>query len=110
MSMVEKVARALVLSRGGVHAASDRLWPETVRQHYELCAALPNYEMGSSLITDAFRDARTAIEAMREPTPEMLGAWLSVYTGMQYETQGHLRPFIWEAMIDAALGPSKEGV
>lgn len=88
MEMVERVARALALHRHGVGG----LWT-----HYTA-------------------DARAAIAAMREPTAAMEEAPLQYDAGAimetplgtvdarkKYESRRDLRPFIYRAMIDAAL-------
>ena len=63
--------------------------------------------------SDAQAEARAAIEAMREPTPEMQAAIpAQSYTIEHYHGSGHHREFptlsagplgIWRAMIDQAL-------
>lgn len=79
-TMVERVARVLY-----VRACGDGDWSDEtqeLRDHY-------------------LADARAAIEAMREPTVEMLVSaqeeWMCVRAA---EERGD---FVWRAMIDAAL-------
>lgn len=56
-------------------------------------------------------DARAAIEAMREPTPEMIDAGLAVTPWEECRTGGSRKSdttarLIWPAMITAALAPA----
>jgi hypothetical protein len=51
------------------------------------------------------RDAKTAIEAMREPTQAMLRKADAVFDDRSYDRSDELRE-AWQAMIDAALTPS----
>lgn len=74
-SMVERVARALVAARFN----------------------RPFHMQSEDMRTNAREMARIAIEAMREPTLEMLGA-IPGYSGRRYEQE------VWRLMINAALG------
>jgi hypothetical protein len=60
---VEAAARAIVVGNGAEIIASDEHWPSYVERHRQMCAEWPDYEQGRSLITDAFRNARTALGA-----------------------------------------------
>lgn len=55
--------------------------------------------------------ARAAIEAMRDPTDAMVDAPLpsSPSHGGRYENRRDLRPYIYRAMIDAALNEQVSG-
>lgn len=84
--LVERVAKAIF--REGFHhdelesvvAAKWEEWPESRQQ----CR----------------RKARAAIEAMREPTNEMVGAGVE-----GWKANGYLSiQWVWPCMIDAALG------
>ena len=89
MDMVERVARAMVESRN-----------------------LPD---GCEINWAAFyRDARAAIAAMREPTPEMVragDAGIDECYNTGYGTQDIVpsAETVWENMIDAALTSSEKG-
>lgn len=52
--------------------------------------------------------ARAAIEAMREPTEEIVRAF-EVCPASGYETLSAEAKFTWQAMIDAALAPPPKG-
>lgn len=92
--MVERVARALAAQsfeaagndKPGPSAAAERRWPHFVPQ------------------------ARTAIEAMREPTEAMLRASPLIGTGItekgDWATNTRPAQAVWPAMIDAALSSS----
>ena len=78
--MVERVARAIrAVMTPEAHPAFDDMGP-TLRDLYA------SY-------------ARAAIEAMREPTEDMFGAWLVV----QESSEALQWDACWRAMIDAAL-------
>jgi hypothetical protein len=82
--MVERVARAIEAARYG--PIDDVIWREKWARILETDPYLP-------------RQARAAIEAMREPTEEMLDA------AREYRPAVHRLTFrdAWRAMIDAAL-------
>lgn len=61
---VERVARHLIRKRGADIVASDIHWPDTASQYWRRVAEDQSYADARSLITDAFRDARQAIEAL----------------------------------------------
>jgi hypothetical protein len=48
--------------------------------------------------------ARVAIEAMREPTQEMISAAMDPHEGLG----GSTVTIVWQEMIDAALSPSNQ--
>lgn len=56
-------------------------------------------------------EARAAVEAMQEPTDAMVDAPLpsSPSHGGRYENRRDLRPYIYRAMIDAALNEQVSG-
>ena len=88
--LVERVARALVALHSPL-LASDEYWPRMVRDYLEMCKAHPDYADGRSTITDAFRNARAAIEAtdeVAEALDRVPGGW----------GRG-----AWQVGIDAAL-------
>lgn len=94
-SMVERVARAL-----WDHMQKD--WPSRIQESWDAEDALGR--VVSELKKNYQRDlARAAIEAMREPTKEMISA---VYLGSlaQLETSAE---DVWHSMISAALHPQK---
>jgi len=106
--MVERVARALARTRGATLLA-DEYWDQEVARYKELLAQYPAYEDSHSIIPDCFRDARAAIEAMREPTTQMLACRVSLPWDredqsyyLDSETVGEL----WNDLIDAALTPA----
>lgn len=82
MEMVERVARAI----------SVAIKYNDVLAHY-------SYEQRQAEMNDV---ARAAIEAMREPTPEMLDALNAKAQCIGYLPEGY------DAMIDAALPPKVE--
>ncbi|MCA3704275.1 MAG: hypothetical protein INF12_14730 [Methylobacterium sp.] len=86
MKMVEKVARALCA------------------KHYakRFCVALDDPHVTANMHNwPNFKDnARTSIEAMREPTAEMWAAWEEHADTGDVEDE-------WRAMIDAALREDK---
>ena len=83
MTKIEEVARAIY----------DTAW-------YQGAYDIDKHTIDSWQIEEARQQARAAIEAMREPTEDMVLAG--------YETddhvQGHDCRAIWRLMIDAALG------
>ena len=83
-SMVERVAKALFAGDGLKHAASNVSLDES-------------WEMSPQYHEAYRRKARAAIEAMREPNEQMLGAG---------EPFADHPDWAWQAMIDDAL---KEG-
>jgi hypothetical protein len=94
MSKVEEVARAIYVGRNGCGCKAWAHLPKTHQEPY-------------------LSDARAAIEAMREPTPEMVRAIRpQEYTIEHYHGSGHHRSFptlgsgpvqVWQDMIDASL-------
>lgn len=82
-SMVERVAKALFES-----AVDDRQWANADIYAYK----------DTSLRELYLAKARAAIDAMREPTAEMIGAMEDSYQPDE----------VWRAMIDAALAPRKQ--
>lgn len=63
----ERIARALFERRLRC-AVSDEDWAKRVASFRELSAGWPAYANGADAISDAFRDALIAMEAMFEPT------------------------------------------
>ncbi len=54
--------------------------------------------------------ARAAIEAMREPTPEMVKAGLlASCLDPNDQTNQDTQPLVWQAMLSAALHPIQNG-
>lgn len=122
--MVERAARAIVAWRSPF-LASDEHWPRMADDYWSMCREYAGYADGRSLITDAFRDARAALEALREPTPEMIAAChgalkphidalseearaaakKKVLTGGYFVNRDTKAALRWRAMIDAALQP-----
>lgn len=109
-----QVARALVALHSPL-LASDEYWPKMVRDYLKMRKAHPDYADSRSTITDAFRNARAAIEAMREPTRGMMAAARKedpmrrkMLGGSPYpeditgNVDDEFRP-LWRAAIDAAL-------
>lgn len=80
--MVERVARALSIADGN---------------HPDACS---NDEEEQPMWTLYLKDARAAIEAMRQPTDEMINDEDLPYSPAE------TRQF-WQALIDAALSPAK---
>ena len=79
MEMIERVARAICLARGGLDPDAKQIGSK-------------------ALVWEAFSDqARAAIEAMREPTDAMKAA--------ASEPKNSDWDEIWHPMIDAALNP-----
>lgn len=96
--MIEKVARALFDRR------PHNNWIKGVQQ-------VPDWEKQPEHIKDVFRgDARAALEAMREPSSNMLNAAVDL-TGagsdMDWSNRSPQQIFreAWFAMIEAALEP-----
>ena len=83
--MVERVARVL-------HAMPSEAWSYVP---WSVLQAMHKERL--------MRQARTAIEAMREPTPRMVD---EAYAVMSYEDDADR---VWRLMIDAALSTSKLG-
>jgi hypothetical protein len=85
--MVERVAQA-IYEKWAANRSVPETWAEVSR-------------LGHSIAREARDEARAAIEAMREPTVEMLVAaqedWMCVRAA---EERGD---FIWRAMINTAL-------
>ncbi|MBD9540123.1 hypothetical protein IB276_11725 [Ensifer sp. ENS04] len=76
MNMIEKVAQA-------IRDANDAMGGFSSKSDYEMAA-------------------RAAMEAMREPTPDMVEAWRShLQPGMLFENA--FRDHAWPAAIDSAL-------
>lgn len=98
--MVERVARAICEARGGdpdvllsINSAYDDGRPEAD-------VAIPNWRNHAAA-------ARAAIEAMREPSPEMLAAFVPAKDDGPIGTWGgRIKERVWRAMIDAALKES----
>lgn len=67
--LVEIVARDLIRARGADIVASDEHWPDTVA-HYRAMKKKHGifYTRASSLVNDAMRDARAAIESYQKAT------------------------------------------
>lgn len=86
--MVEKVARAMWDKR------RDRL--EGTKW-----GGLPAWEVETDELRDEVRaEARAAIEAMRDPTPEMLAVGIGGAEGVKRR--------LWHLMIDAAVSNTRE--
>jgi hypothetical protein len=90
VSMIEKVARAIYAATAG--AWCGETWEET----------------GQGQRDNAMAEARAAIEAMREPTPEMIeagavhGTWsdrCDAFEGAHEEAAKE----VWQIMLSAAL-------
>jgi hypothetical protein len=79
--MVERVARAIF--RNGI---GELVWDSGSDEQHEAC----------------FRQARAAIEAMREPTDAMEAAVHSQYNAYEFNR-------MWTVAIDAALTPPPSG-
>lgn len=101
--MIERVARALVVSRSANPAVIDQHWSTMVERHYEMCAEHPDYADGRSMITDAFRDARTALAEIREPTEAMKRQGLAALGPDRWIGDA------WRAMIDVILADAGPG-
>lgn len=98
--MVERVARALVVSKFGPEA--EILFDSVPREFRDADKA---QDMFTKRVAEARRDARAAIEAMREPTDEMVHAGNCAKFNAFNPTANSFR-----AMIDAALDTSpKQG-
>lgn len=94
-SMIERVARAMFdADASGYHGIS-----------------VPFEGQASGVQDRWLRLALAAIEAMREPTDAMVDAPLpaSPSHGGRYENRCDLRPYIYRAMIDAALNEQVSG-
>ena len=92
--VVERVARAIAYKH------FDRKPTHGHCTHEELVSFMAN-----KYWRDWVSDARAAIEAMREPTPEMVDAPVDRETMGAYETE-----LCWRTMIAEALGdPSPSG-
>lgn len=63
--IIERIAKALVMSRGVVIFGDDDIWEQSVKDYRAMCAKFPQYAYGHSTVTDAFRDARIAYNVMR---------------------------------------------
>ena len=104
LTMVERVARALLAARGAQMPLCEDWWQLQMRHYREMTAQFPGYASGGSMVADAMRDARAVITAMREPTPVMRAA----AQGIEGD-RGR-----YQAMIDAALAedplPSTKGI
>lgn len=86
MQMIERVAKAIWDS--GFDRVPDPAWEQTSHLQKEFHRML----------------ARAAIEAMREPSYEMIRAFgVGSQTGFTNDTE---RSHAWSAMIDAALTPA----
>lgn len=96
-TMIERVGRAIYEDRNGA-------------------GAVPWIRLKGDYKLPYLSDARAAIAAMREPTAAMIEAPLHYDAGAimetplgtidarkKYESRRDLRPFIYRAMIDAAL-------
>ena len=71
MNMIEKVARAICEARQGTKIPDER-WAGIVKNYRDLAENFPEYaRVGGDMAGDAFRDARAALKAMKEPTTEM---------------------------------------
>lgn len=90
MSMVEKVARAIYIEWSR-DAGKEESWEELV-QH------------GHSFVDLARREARAAIEAMKDPTIEMMKQARAHHEGEHY-----LPHSLFNSMIDAALNEEVAG-
>lgn len=80
--MVERVARAIYERNS---KRTNYVWPDDVYP---------------AIRNRCLRDARAAIEAMREPTEEMVNAGAVAEGDTNLEAQARS---LWEAMIDAIL-------
>lgn len=86
--MLEKVARSIIAARAG-DAAADyaQQWDNA------------NWR-------EALRQARAAVEALREPSEGMVEAWSDAEEGFDHPTEYYLNRSRYAAMIDHIL---KEG-
>jgi hypothetical protein len=62
--LLEAAERNIIRANGAEVVASDENWPPTVAHYREMCAKYPNSVNDSSLIHDAFRNARAALEVV----------------------------------------------
>lgn len=66
--MVERGARGIILANdGGKWALREGEWKAEVARYRDLASRHPQYASGRGLITDAFRNARAALEAALNP-------------------------------------------
>lgn len=94
MDMVEKVARAMWDKRR--EALLGLAWPPLSLWEHE----------NEALREDVRAEARAAIEAMREPSGEMIEDGWSAVIGSLNDNEAVAR--IYRAMIDAALSNTRE--
>jgi len=107
--MVERVARAICVAHGVNPDAPTPVF-ETFRDSFGGFAAMQTGRTEPSWHREK-KAARAAIEAMREPTEEMLaaGQWTisdNLTVSVCVENNRKARE-IWQSMIDAALPPHK---
>lgn len=95
--MVERVARALVAAKFGEEGL---LIFEPVPDDFPL--SLEASLMFKRRIDDAMKEARAAIEAMREPTEAMRDRYYD-FDVVGYGPDGSGHDLVWQAGIDAAL-------
>ena len=85
--MIERVARAIYEGRNGRGCKSWSLLPKSHREPYQ-------------------KDARVALEAVREPSDAMLAAPIKGGFPMEPASYSGNRSHLWRAMIDIALAPA----
>ena len=103
MTKIDEVARAILKAR--FYDCEPEMYGNDLDAFFR--------EIYADHIIDAHDEARAAIEAMREPTKQMLsGVRPQEYTIEHYHGSGHHRSFptlgsgpvqVWQDMIDAAL-------
>ena len=100
-----RVARALFEARAG-RQISDEQWARHVASYFELAAAWPEYAKGGGDgVSDAFRFALAAMEAMREPNTRMLAAQTAWRDDPERRTST-----LYRAMLDAEIEAAKKGL
>lgn len=110
MSMVERVARAIIEANSDGDPISDEQWAAHVDHHrFLLRTHGDDYERARSMMPDAFRRARAAIEAMRyDDGSEMEGHAIAVAERLRpHDAVSVIEAY--DGMIDAALKELADG-